>query len=188
MTDPVRYPQPPSTAHSAATGLPPRVVVWLIPVFLTLHNAEEAIAFRRYLPRVHVLLPDPFAALESRLSYAAIVQALSVLSIGAFVLAALADRKLRSPRVVWCVLALQAAIGLNVLAHVVSAAVVFRGYGPGLVTALTINAPFTVYCFLHASRERWVSAAALRATVPAAVLLHGPVLLGGLWLAAALVR
>jgi hypothetical protein len=165
-----------------------RAVIWLIPIFLTLHNAEEAVAFRRYLPRVHALLPAPFAALESRLSYAALVQALAVLSVAAFVLAALADRKPHSQRLFWCVLALQAAVGLNVLAHIFSAAFVFRGYGPGLITALVFSAPFTAFCFLSASRERWVSPTALRATIPAALVLHGPVLLGGLWLAATLGR
>jgi len=30
--------------------------------------------------------------------------------------------------------------------------------GPGLVTALAVNAPFAVYCFRHVVRERWVSA------------------------------
>jgi hypothetical protein len=85
-------------------------------------------------------------------------------------------------------LALQAAVGLNVLAHIVGAAFVFRGYGPGLITALAVNAPFTVLCFWRASREQWVSPTALRATVPTALFLHGPVLFGGLWLAVVLSR
>jgi hypothetical protein len=41
---------------------------------------------------------------------------------------------------------------------------------------------------LSASRERWVSPTALRGTVPAALVFNGPVLLGGLRLAAALGR
>ena len=163
-----------------------RAVIWLIPAFLTLHNAEEAIAFRRFLPRAQALLPAPFASLESRLSFLAILQALAVLSVGAFVLAVLANRKFHSQRLFWCLLALQAAVGLNVIAHVVSAAFVFRGYGPGLVTALVVNAPFTVYCFLRAQREQWLNPSALRATIPAALVLHGPVLFGALWLVAVL--
>lgn len=162
-----------------------RAVIWLIPALLTLHNAEEAIAFRRYF-RGAPILPAPLSALESRLPYASLVQALAVLSVGAFVLAIAANRNFHSPRLFWCLLALQAAIGLNVLAHVVSAIFLFRGYAPGVITALLLNAPFTVYCFMEARRRQWVSATALRATVPAAVVLHGPVLLAGLWLASAL--
>jgi hypothetical protein len=52
------------------------------------------------------------------------------------------------------------------------------------VTAILVNAPFVMYCFRGAARERWVSSAALWATIPAAVILHGPVLVGALWLAA----
>ena len=114
------------------------------------------------------------------------VQALAVLSVGAFVLAAMADRNRDSQRLLWYLLSLQAAIGLNVIAHVVSAVVVFRGYGPGLITALAFNAPFTAYCFRRASREQWLGLTALRATALAALVLHGPVLLGALWLAAVL--
>lgn len=142
-----------------------RAVIWSMPVFLTLHNAEEAIAFRRYLPRAP-LLPAPLSALESRLTYASLVQALVVLSIGAFALAIAVNRKLHSARLFWCLLALQAAIGLNVLTHVVSAILLWRGYSPGLITALLLNAPFTAYCFMQTRRRQWVSATALRATVP----------------------
>ena len=157
-------------------------------MLLTLHNAEEAIAFWRYLPRTKALLPPPFAALESNLSYAALVQALGILSVLAFALAIIANARPRSERLLWLMLALQAAIGLNVLAHLTSAAFVFRGYGPGLITAILVNAPFTAYCFLRAKREVWVSPKALRATAPVALILHGPVLLAGLWLAGILSR
>ena len=58
-----------------------RAVIWLIPVLLALHNAEEAVAFRNYLPRVKALLPSPFATLEAQLSYTALVQALAILSL-----------------------------------------------------------------------------------------------------------
>lgn len=165
-----------------------RRVVWLIPILLTLHNAEEAVAFRRYAPNAQALLPAPFASLETRLSYAALVQALASLSVLAFLLALIVDARPRSRPLLWLLLALEAAVGLNVLAHLASAALLFHGYGPGLVTALSVNAPFAVYCFTRATRERWLGPTALRATVPMAVLLHGPVLLGGLWLATILGR
>ncbi|HUQ83908.1 MAG TPA: HXXEE domain-containing protein [Gemmatimonadaceae bacterium] len=160
-----------------------RTIVWLIPVLLTLHNTEEALAFRAYLPRVRAILPEPFATLEASLPYSALVVALAALSIVAFLIALAAAARPRSAGSIWVLLALEAAVGVNVLAHLASAAFVFHGYGPGLVTAVAINAPFAVYCFRHARAERWVSPAALAATVPAALFLHGPVLLGALWLA-----
>ena len=165
-----------------------RVVVWLIPIFLTIHNAEEAVAFRHYLPMTRELLPAPLASLEAHLSYAALLQALAGLSILAFLLALVVNARPGAQRSLWLLLVLEMAVGLNVLAHLASAALLFHGYGPGLVTALLVNAPFAVYCFRRAKREQWVGSTALRATVPAALMLHGPVLLAGLWLATILSR
>jgi len=152
-------------------------------VLFTLHNAEEALAFRTYLPRMGVLLPERFAGLATTLSYPAMLAALATVSVLAFLVALATEKWPHSPLTVWILLTLEMTIALNVIAHVLSAFLVFHGYGPGLATALLINAPFAIYCFRRARRERWVSTAALRAMVPAALILHGPILLGGLWLA-----
>jgi hypothetical protein len=161
-----------------------RTVVWLVPSLLAVHNAEEGLALRGALPGLRGALPAPVAAVASRLAYPTVIQALAVLSVLAFGLAALVVARPASRAALWLLLALEAAVGVNAVAHVASAALVFRGYGPGLATALLLNAPFAVYCIRRAQRECWLSSAALRATAPAAILLHGPVLLGGLWLAA----
>jgi len=161
-----------------------RTVAWLVFFLFTLHNAEEAIAFRTYLPRVATLLPEPFASVAARLTYPAMLETLVVVTLLGFVVALAASTWPQSPRALWPLLALEAVIGLNVVAHALLAVVVFHGYGPGLLTALAINAPFAVYCFRRARRECWVSDAALAATVPVAVVVHGPVLMSGLWLAA----
>ena len=159
-----------------------RTVVWLIPILLTLHNAEEALAFQAYMPRMRTLLPEPLASLEASLSYSTMLGALTVLSAMAFLIALAAARP-TSRRTLWALLVLEATVGVNVIAHLLSAVIVFHGYGPGLATALMINAPFAIYCFRRVRREQWVSPAALRATVPASLILHGPILWGGLWLA-----
>ena len=160
-----------------------RMVVWLVPILLTVHNAEEAVAFRSYLPRARALLPEPFAGFEASLSYSTLLVALAVLSGLAFLMAWVTATWPTSARAMWALLALEAAVALNVLAHLVSATVLFRGYGPGLVTAVLVNAPFAVYCFRRAWREQWLGVRALLALIPAAVVLHGPLLLSGLWLA-----
>jgi lysylphosphatidylglycerol synthetase-like protein (DUF2156 family) len=163
-------------------------LVWLIPILLTVHNAEEALAFHAYLPRMRTLLPGPLARLEVSLSYSAILGALAVLSALAFLLALAAAARPESRRTLWALLVVEAAVGVNVIAHLVTAVTVFHGYGPGLATALMINAPFAIYCFRRVQREQWVSPAALRAAVPASLILHGPVLVAGLWLAGRLSR
>ena len=114
--------------------------------------------------------------------------ALTVLSALAFLLTFAAVTRPASRRTLWALLVLEAAVGVNVVAHIVAAVAVFHGYGPGLATAVTINAPFAVYCFRRVRREQWLSIAALRAIVPASLVVHGPLLLGGLWLAARVSR
>lgn len=168
--------------------MPRRVVIWLIPVLLTAHNAEEGVAFWSYLPRIPALLPAPFAALATRLPYAALGQALIVLTVLVFALAFAVDARADSRKLLWLLLAVEAAIGLNGIAHLLTAMFVFHGYAPGLVTALILNLPFAAYCFTRARRERWLSPAMLGATIPAAFVLHGPVLFAGLWLATVLTR
>lgn len=160
-----------------------RQLAWWVPVLLTLHNAEEALTFKEYLPRLPALLPEPLASFEARLSYPEMLAALVALSAIATLIAAFASLSGNSRRAWWPLLALEAAVALNVIVHVAGALLVFRGYAPGLITAVAVNAPFAIYFFRRAAREQWVTPAALWATVPAAFILHGPVLIAGLWVA-----
>ena len=161
-------------------------MVGLVPLVLTVHNAEEAVAFHRMWPRVGALLAGPLPNVEARLSVPAMLQALGILSLLGCLLAAGVLLRPQWRGGWWLLLALESAMGINVIAHVVSALLVFRGYGPGLVTALVLNAPFAAYCLARARRERWVSERAWRASFVGGAVLHGPVLLGGLWLLGAL--
>ncbi len=165
-----------------------RAVVWLIPTFLTLHNAEEAIAFRWYLPKLPALLPLSLAPVAGRIPYQAMVQELAGLSLATFGLAFAVNARPDSRALLWLLVSIEMAIGLNGLAHVGSAVMVFRGYGPGLLTGITFNMPFAIYCFARVKREGWLAPGALRATLATALVLHGPVLFAGLWLAVALSR
>ena len=80
--------------------------------------------------------------------------------------------------------ALRASVRTNdkylteIASHLVVAAVVMRGYSPGLASAVLINAPISVYLFRRAARERWLPRTAWRALWPAALLVHGPGLVG----------
>jgi hypothetical protein len=65
---------------------------------------------------------------------------------------------------------------LNAIWHLAIAVVLFRGYAPGLATALLLNLPFSLHLLGRAVREQWLSRPARWALVPGAVLLHGPLL------------
>ena len=163
-------------------------MAWLIPALLTVHNAEEAVAFRRTWSRLPQLLPAPIATLQARLPFALMLQTLIGLSLLAFLLAAVVVARPSSRRALWLLLALEAAVAINVVAHLVTAIAVFRGYGPGLGTAVLLNAPFAWYVFRRSRNERWVSPRAWRASFFGGLVLHGPILLGLLWVLGAATR
>lgn len=129
-------------------------------------------------------LPASLGALEPRLSTDTLLLALAVLSVLAFGLATIVALRPQAHAALWLLLALEAAIGINAVAHVASAIVIFRGYGPGLATAALINLPFAIYVLRRARRDAWVGLRAWRLLPLGGLVLHGPVLLGGLWLAA----
>lgn len=167
----------------ATPGPPRRAVAALAFVFVALHNLEEAFAFRAYMPQLPSLLPEPVASFASALNWPAMLLALAVVTLVAGCVAAAVVAWPASTRAAWALLTLEAVMAINALAHVASALFVFGGYAPGLVTAVACNAPFAAWCFRRARRECWVGTRALLATLPAALVLHGPVLAGGLWLA-----
>lgn len=153
-----------------------RSVLWLVPIFLAVHNAEEALFFPRYLPFVLYRLPATWQALIAPLTTGQVGAALAVVTAVAFVVAWWSYQRPDSAVALWLVLLIQATVLLNAVWHVAAAVVLFGGYAPGVVTAVLVNLPFSSYLLGRATRERWLSSRALWALVPAAVVLHGPLL------------
>jgi hypothetical protein len=159
-----------------------RQALWLIPVELAIHNAEEALTLPRYLPVIRDRLPVTLAAMASGIQIADLWVALAAVTIAPLGVVVWADRRPRSQAACWWALMVQAVMAINVLSHVLIAAFVLRGYGPGLVSALVVNPPVSAYLLGRASREGWVPPGAQRALWPAALFIHGPVLWGTLLL------
>lgn len=63
---------------------------------------------------------------------------------------------------------------VNALTHIATS-IRFRGYNPGLVTAVVLFLPFTVWALLHEAARGEVSAPALVLVLLAGVVLHVPV-------------
>ena len=103
----------------------------------------------------------------------------------AFLIAASGDLAAPGSPAGYALLAIQATMLVNVASHI-GAAIVLRGYAPGLVTALALNLPFSLWLLHVASAGHWYSAAALLWLIPLALILHGPVLIGLLKAAARL--
>ncbi len=153
-----------------------RSILWLVPILLAIHNAEEALFFPRYLPFVLYRLPATWQALIAPLTTGQVGAALAVVTAVAFIVAWWSYRKPNSAVALWLVLLIQATVLLNVVWHAAAAVVLFGGYAPGVVTAVLLNLPFSVYLLGRSAREHWLSARALWALGPAAIVLHGPLL------------
>jgi hypothetical protein len=154
----------------------PRSVLWLVPSLLALHNAEEALFFPRYLPLVLSRLPVGWQAVIAPLTTGQVLSALVIVTVSALLVAWWADQRPSSGLALWLLLLIQSTVLLNVLWHAATAVMLFGGYAPGLVTALLLNLPFSIYLLHRAAAERWLDRGALWALVPSAILLHGPLL------------
>jgi hypothetical protein len=154
----------------------PRTLALLLPLVFALHNGEEAFTIGPFLPLLKAQLPS-WAAAWTRdvtvplyLAGLAIVTTLGLLA-GLWVLL-----RPRSRAALWTLLLLQAVLLLNAFSHLLTAALL-RGYDPGVATAALVNLPLSLYVFRTASREAWLARGPLLALIPAAVLVHGPLLM-----------
>lgn len=123
---------------------------WLFPVAVLLHNGEEAIWMPSWSAAHAAQLPiHPPGALVVKL-------ALVVLTLAAFVVTYLSARY--RPQSFWAYLLFGCIVAMlaNVFVPHVPAAIWFRGYAPGVVTAVLINLPVMSYLTARAVKEEWV--------------------------------
>jgi len=170
-----------SPSDAPRSGVSRRAALLLVPVLLTIHNAEEALFVPRALRTVLHRVPVQYTNLvpTSRQMYVALVIATVVPWL--IWLAGEARRETRAG--VAALLLIQCIVLVNVAWHV-GAAAWLHGYAPGLGTALALNLPFSIWLLQRAWRERWLGRPTLAAFLPLAVLLHGPVVFALTWLAA----
>ena len=148
-----------------------RHLLWLVPLFLTLHNLEEAVFLRGFLARFASRIP-----ILPSVTYGQFLLGLAAVTLAPYAFAASGPLERRS-RAFFLTLGTQMVVSLNVLAHVATA-IWARGYAPGLVTALLVNLPFSVFLFHRAWRGSWVTLRDLAWLLVAAALVHGPGLVG----------
>lgn len=142
-----------------------RRLQWLFPIAVTLHNGEEAL----FMPAWDVAHSNQIP-LHPRA--AVIWLALLLLTAIAYVITALSAK--RGPQSVWAYLLFGyiAATWVNVFVPHIPAAIFFRGYAPGVITAVLINLPLMSILLFQVVRDHWVSgikAAACSVLVPLAL-------------------
>ncbi len=82
---------------------------------------------------------------------------------------------------VYLLVGLQMVLLINVFAHITTLAVVGH-YTAGSITSLLVNLPFSLYLLRRAMKEEWVSPRGILLMVPAAIIVHTPVLFGFLFI------
>lgn len=173
---------------SVVTAPGPRPPLWILAVVLPLHNAEEALTFGRHLPAVRAAVrahaPERIAALAAGVTERQMLAGLVIATVVPVAVVAWAHARPASRVARWLALLLAAVLLVNVASHLAAAALL-RGYSPGLATALVLNLPACAWLLRRAARERWVAPGVLLALLPAAFVVHGPLLLGLIALAGA---
>ncbi len=126
-----------------------------------------------YLRQIAALAPVPLDRLAGAVTTTVFTEGAIVVTVVAAFVTVWAIRRPRNPLACWSILLFQSVVLLNTVPHVV-AAMALRSYAPGLVTAIVVNAPLSLYLLVRAWRETWVERPAFAALAPAAVVVHGP--------------
>jgi Protein of unknown function with HXXEE motif len=150
-----------------------RLVLWLVPIFTTIHNLEEALLIPALLARRNSSITGLFQKLIPPITYKQFLIALVITTAIPYVIAVCGDLRVEGGISVYLLLTFQAMMLVNVLAHGIMAAMM-GGYAPGLATALTLNLPFSIYLLKRAGREQWVNRKALRLVFVIGGFLHTP--------------
>lgn len=142
-------------------------LLWLVPVFLTLHNMEEAPFMESWYKRLPLKLP--LAITTRQFVIAVIFITLAGFGVTYFGVEYLANRT-----GYLIVLGIQAMLLFNAFVPHIATTIRFRMYSPGVVTAVLIMLPFSFYLFRRAFDENilgWTQFWMLLGIAPFAVVL-----------------
>ncbi len=127
-------------------ALPFERLLWLVPVFFTLHNLEEAPFMENWSKR----LPLKIHPTVTRRQF---VIAVMFLTLAGFILTYFALGYSANQTGDLIVLGIQAILLFNAFVPHIASTIRFRMYSPGVVTAILITLPFSFYLFRRALTE-----------------------------------
>lgn len=169
-----------SASAADAPRLTRRAALLLVPVLITVHNLEEALAIPAALRTLPARVPASLAGMIP--TYPQFLLALAAVTVLPWTVWLLGVARRETRPGITLLLLVQTVMLVNVASHL-GAAIFLRGYAPGVVTALALNLPFSIHLLRRAMAERWISPRTLLLIAAGAVLVHGPGLLGVMWIA-----
>jgi hypothetical protein len=144
--------------------------LWVVPAALLLHNLEEALTLGAALPRLEAAASRALGrplTLPTAPQYHRSLLVLTAAVAALYVLARLWDR------LAYALVVVQAVMTLNVGAHV-AFALLLRGYAPGLLTALLVEVPASLFVLRRLREGAWMSRTQWLLLPLLAGILHGP--------------
>ena len=142
-------------------------LLWLVPVFLAIHNIEEAPFMEGWYKRLPIKLP---LAITTR----QFLIAVTVITFAGFVLTYSGVEYLANQTGYLIVLGIQAIMLFNAFIPHIATTIRFRMYSPGVITAVLITLPFSFYLFRRAFDEHilgWTQFWILLGIAPFAVVI-----------------
>jgi hypothetical protein len=125
-------------------------LLWLVPVFFTLHNMEEAPFMEGWSKRLPLKIHPTVTTRQ-------FVIAVTFLTLAGFLLTYFGVEYLANQTGYLMVLGIQAILLFNAFVPHIAATIRFRMYSPGVVTAILITLPFSFYLFRRALNENVLS-------------------------------
>lgn len=149
-----------------------KALLWLVPVFITFHNLEEALLMPAFLQAGNLSIPGPLRSLLPQITYRQFLIPLIIVTAIPYLIALSGDLDREHGRGVYLLLGVQVVMLLNVLAHAMMA-IAMSGYAPGVATAFAVNLPFSVYLLRRAVKERWIARRVMAALFAVGLIIHG---------------
>ena len=148
-------------------SIPFERLLWLVPIFLTIHNLEEAPFMESWYKRLPVKIPFTITTRQ-------FVIAVTFITIAGFILTYVGVEYLANPAGYSLVLGMQAILLLNAFIPHIATTIRFRMYSPGVITAVLVLIPFSLYLFRRAFDEdilTWTQFGIMLGIAPFAVAL-----------------
>jgi hypothetical protein len=147
----------------------------VLSVAWVLHDSEEWLLAPRMLHFMQSDAPQFIRDVYAGITVPELQAVLLILTCVVLVVIAVAAVFTPTAAAAFVTMALAALLALNATFHIVLS--IYTGvYLAGLVTAVLVSLPVAVTLLVQARRQRWTPMPAFWAVVPAAVLVHGPVL------------
>jgi hypothetical protein len=145
------------------TKISTRQLLWLVPIFLTLHNLEEALTMPHWVPAHLPFLQSKFFFFRYlHFSSPQLFLSLSSVTIFPLLLSRYAIVYMKESRRIKTMFVLQSIIFWNAFVPHLAGALLLGMYNPGTITAVVITIPFSFYFFHRTVHDKLIDCTSRR--------------------------